>query len=99
MGRAGAQLLPAFADGAEGVQQAFKEFQELGGGLSDDFVNSADDAGDAIDRFKFAFSNLKSRIAGAVLPTLTKVTTGLAHATANFGRLADKTNVIKAALT
>jgi hypothetical protein len=66
--------------------------------MSDEFVDAADEAGDAIDRFRFAFTNLKVRVVGAILPTLTKVTTWLAHAVAYFGRLVDKTNAIKAAL-
>lgn len=97
MGRAGAQLLPAFSDGAEGVKKAFVEFQELGGGLSDDFVNAADEAGDSIDRFKFAFGSLKSRIAGAVLPALTKVTAWLSKGVAWITKITDKTNAAKAA--
>jgi hypothetical protein len=99
MGRAGAALLPAFEDGSDGVRKAFEEFQALGGGMSDDFVNAADDAGDQIDKLKFAFTALKSRIAGAVLPTLTKVTAWFTKAVAFTTRFTDNTNAAAVAIT
>jgi hypothetical protein len=67
-GRSGAELLPLLKKGGEELANLNREFEELGGGMQDDFIKLADEAGDEMDRLKFAMTGLKSRIAVADAP-------------------------------
>ncbi len=69
-GRAGKALLPVFAEGAEGTRRLAREFDELGGGMSDEAVAAADELGDNFDRINLISDSLKSRIAVVLLPIL-----------------------------
>lgn len=70
-GRSGAALLPLLKGGSEGLREMAKEFEELGGGMSKEFIENADRAGDEIDKLKFVMMNFKHIIAFQILPTVT----------------------------
>lgn len=72
-GKGGLALLPMLRDGKEGVEALFKRFEELGGGLSKEFVKAADDAGDAQAELGIAMTSLKSKIGVQVLPIVTNL--------------------------
>jgi hypothetical protein len=73
LGKAGYKMLPAFADGAEGLERFRKKLEELGGGMTDDLLRVAGEADDALDDLEIATTSLKSRFAVALLPTLNTV--------------------------
>lgn len=68
LGRGGVALLPMFQKGKEGLKEAFDAFEELGGGMQGEFVESAKKADDEMIKLKFAMTGLKSRIATALIP-------------------------------
>lgn len=79
-GRAGAALLPLFAKGAEGLDEALAKLEEFGGGLSDELIPLAEAAQDRFTEFEIATTSLKSKIAVALLPALNQLTLGLSKA-------------------
>ena len=70
-GKQYARLLPMFRRGADGLAVLRKEFAELGGGFSDDFVKNAGAWEDGVDRLKLAGTSLASQVIGPLLPILT----------------------------
>ena len=72
LGRAGRQLIPLLENGREGVEALFERFEELGGGMGDDFVEAAAQADDAIIDFETALLGIKTTIAAQWLPILTR---------------------------
>lgn len=76
-GRAGAALLPLFAKGAEGLDEALAKLEEFGGGLSDDLIPLAEAAQDRFTEFEIATTSLKAKFAVALLPILNQVVLGL----------------------
>lgn len=97
-GRSGAALLPILSQGSDGLEELYKEFDRLGGSLSEDFIAGADAAGDEIDKLKFSFEGLKSRIAVAVFPTLITLTKYLEGVSGSLVRLSKETNVVQVGL-
>jgi hypothetical protein len=79
-GRAGAALLPLFAKGAEGLDEALAKLEEFGGGLSDELIPLAEAAQDRFTEFEIATTSLKSKLAVALLPALNQLTLGLSKA-------------------
>lgn len=97
-GRSGAALLPILNQGSDGLEDLYKEFDRLGGSLTEDFIHGADEAGDELDKLKFSFEGLKSRIAVAVFPTLITLTKFLEGVSGSLVQLSKETNVIKVGL-
>ena len=69
-GREGMALLPVLGQGSDKLREVAKEFQELGGGMSKEFVESAKETQDETDKLKFALTNIKIVIIGALLPAV-----------------------------
>lgn len=69
-GRGGRALIPTFAQGEEGIRKMREEFEALGGGMSTEAVDAADEYGDAITRIDTAMLSLRSRIGVSLLPVL-----------------------------
>jgi hypothetical protein len=62
--------LPIFADGAAGIDELSRRFDELGGGLSQDTVDGANAADDALNDFDLSLRSLKGTLVTSVLPTI-----------------------------
>lgn len=73
-GKAGAELLPLFADGANGLRMAREEAERLGLSMGPEQQKRLQDAGDAIGKLKEAAGGLGRELALAVGPSLTKFT-------------------------
>jgi hypothetical protein len=97
-GRSGASLLPLLKGGSKGLKELDVDFKRLGGGLTKEFIEAADKAGDEIDKMKFALTGLKSRVVGEVLPGLTNFVMKLQHVISYLIRLAEHTNIVKVAM-
>jgi hypothetical protein len=76
-GKAGAELLPLFEDGAEGVRKLREEARRIGQSFSTDQLKSLDAAKDSIDRMKSSFEGLATALVAKVSPALTKFFTSL----------------------
>lgn len=98
LGRGGANLLPMFQEGGKGIEEAVKDFEELGGGISEDFTKQAHEAERQTVRFQFALTSLKSRIAQAVMPAFEGIFKFMTKWVVKLIDLNKKTNFVKTAL-
>lgn len=78
LGRAGAQLLPLIRQAPGEVDRLRRRFQELGGGLSDDVVDNANQAQQSLADFDVATQSLRSELVGAFIPSVTEAFRGVA---------------------
>ena len=98
MGRSGAALLPLLNGGAEGAEALLARFEELGGGMGEDFVRNSEAAADALTDWDTATLGIKATLANSFLPTLTRILNGLAEWGAGVGELLRGSNVLEIAL-
>jgi hypothetical protein len=84
-GRSGAELLPLFEQGAEGIRKAREEAQRMGASLTDEQVKKLADADDAIKRLSSSWDSFARTLTGAVAPALTRVFDILSNADAQKG--------------
>lgn len=96
-GRGGAALLPTLGEGSAAVKKLYERFEKLGGALSKEFIEAADDAGDKLDDFHFAVTRLKAALVTKFLPYVTKGAETLAFMTAHLSRLAKQLNFARIA--
>jgi hypothetical protein len=97
-GRAGTALLPIFAKGRDGVAALMQEFDELGGGLSNEALDVLKESGKASKRFDTAILGLKSRLAVELFPVLTQLVGYGVKGVVWFQKLTAHTNFFKAAM-
>ncbi|HVY32575.1 MAG TPA: hypothetical protein VHB79_38825 [Polyangiaceae bacterium] len=81
-GKQYARLLPLFREGPQGIAKLKKEFQDLGGGLSSDFIEHAAEFNDDLDKLSVIGTSLGGQVLGPLLPLITKLAEGIA----SFGR-------------
>ncbi len=74
LGRSGAQLIPLLKGGAAGLREARAEAQALGGGLSGELIEAADEFDDNLTRLNFSLLSLKSIIGAPILNALDGMT-------------------------
>jgi hypothetical protein len=98
MGESGARLVPLLAGGAPGIDAAAQAFRDLGGGMSDEAVQSAAEYGDAVQDLDTALLGLKSRIAVYVLPFVTRLVGAVTTAEAAFSRATDRGALLEATM-
>ena len=72
-GRAGADLLPFFEQGAAGIRKATDEIERLGGKLTDEQIAKLADADDAIKRLERSWSSFARTLTANVAPALASV--------------------------
>lgn len=97
-GRGGAELIPLLNRGGEAFEEARKSMQELGGGMSKEFVEAAHEAEAANVRLKFSMTGLKSEVALAVIPVVNKVVEWLTNVVVVTKEFTKETNVLQTAL-
>lgn len=97
-GRAGRALIPLLNKGKEGAQGLFDEFDKLGGGLSEDFIKSAEEAEHSMVAMKTASRGLYSELGAALLPTVTDFVMELAHGVASLREWLSHTHLLRNAL-
>lgn len=69
-GKAGADLLPMFEDGAEGIRKAREEAERFGQSFSEEQLANLQLADDSIKRMKASFDGLSMTLVGKVAPSL-----------------------------
>lgn len=96
-GKQYARLLPLFKQGPEGIAKLKKEFQELGGGLSVDFIQNAAEFNDQIDTLSIAGRGLASEVLAPMLPILVdlgKAGVGFARALTGTSKASDTLSLL-----
>ncbi len=96
-GGAGRRLVGVLHDGSGGLEELRGQFQELGGGMSEDGVSAADAYGDAMGRLDVSMMAMKTRIAVVLLPVLRSVSDFVTGLTATFSRFTRGTHLVEAA--
>lgn len=97
-GRSGVRMLGALKQGKPGFAAFRAEFEELGGGLSDEAIKAADEYGDSLFKLNFAFTSIKSMIGAELFPKLTELVGGFAKGVSVARRFAKDTNLVQAAM-
>lgn len=97
-GESGARLLPIVNEGEEGLAQLRARFRELGGGFSDDVIDGAAGAQDALTDFRLAMMGLKGVLAASVLPAVTRFVTMIADGAAKLAELVRTSSAVHAVL-
>jgi hypothetical protein len=72
-GRAGAQLLPLFKDGAEGIRQMRQEARDLGLVLNEDMAREAERANDQLDRMFRVLNTQLTRVVVSLAPQIVRL--------------------------
>jgi hypothetical protein len=98
LGRSGIEMIPLLSKGRGELERLFKDFEDLGGGMSEEVARSSEDAADAILGWDVAMEGLKSEIVGAVLPAITRFAKQVGKGIAQFRAFAKNTKIIEAAL-
>lgn len=97
-GRSGQQLVPLLSRGAEGIAELTAEFDALGGGGADDFIEVAQEMDDQMHRLDLAMFSLKSRIATVLIPIFTRMAEATTKFVAAFTELAKHSHIVQATL-
>lgn len=84
-GRAGAELLPLFAQGAAGIQAAREEADRFGLSLTNAQAGNIDAMGDSFDRAKAAIQGVINQVVAYLAPAVTAVTTAFSNLIGNIG--------------
>lgn len=78
-GKAGADLLPLFSEGAEGLRKAKEEAERLGLVFTEEKLKKFQEADDATKRLAAAWQGLANTLTLAVEPVLTRILNGMAN--------------------
>jgi len=78
----GVALVNMLRDGGESLMAMRRRFQELGGGISEEFARAAEEATNQLGELDVVVTGLKSQLVLALLPTLRRVVGGIIR----FGR-------------
>lgn len=97
-GRAGARMIPILEKGSKGIQGLYDEFEELGGGMDEEFVENAKAASHEMHKVELVMKSVKSTIAAALLPYFTDLVAHMVDATNWFRELAKHSYIVQTAL-
>lgn len=97
-GKNGLSLLPLLKSGADGTQELFDRFQDLGGGYSREFATAAAAAADAQTDLNIATKGAKNALGSILLPYVAKGVSGLANFIARITKAAKGTTVFRSIL-
>ncbi len=75
-GKQYARLLPLFRQGPAGIAQLKKEFDELGGGFSPEFIKQSEEVNDNLDRLGVSFKSVSVQILSEALPGILELSRG-----------------------
>lgn len=76
-GKAGADLLPFFEDGAKGIRAAREEVEKLGGALSDEEIQKLADADQAIKELSLTTRGWAASLTAEVIPAVLEFVRGI----------------------
>ena len=94
LGRAGAEMIPALNKGGDAFRNANKEMAELGGGMSTEFVEQAQQAKEQLVKLDTTFTGLKSTLTLALLPNVMKLVEAFRDLTKGALDVEKKTHIV-----
>lgn len=97
-GNVGQKLSPLLARGGAGIAALRREFQELGGGASEEAIAAAAEYNDNLTRMRVASQSLGYRIMNQLLPGMIRFTEVLSSGVAWLSSWADRTYVLEAGM-
>ena len=98
LGRGGAELIPMLNRGGAAFEEAKAKMEELGGGMSKEFVEQAHEAEAANVRLEFSMKSLRARIATALIPGFSELVEWFTRQVSAVQRFTKETNVVTTAL-
>ena len=98
LGQSGARLGPLFAEGREGIEALLAQFEELGGGASEDFVQLAAEAQDAYTRLDLSLTSFRSHVGTLLLPVVRRMVDGMTALVGSVREAVEGTHIFEAAL-
>lgn len=97
-GRNGMALLPLLSQGSEGIAKLRTEFQELGGGASQEAIAKMSEYRDQVDRANVALESMKSEIVLGLLPIWRFFSEAARRVSQAFAHIARTTRLLDVAL-
>ena len=97
-GRSGRELIPLLNKGRAGIEGLYKEFDRLGGGLSEEFLHASEEAETATKNLNFTMKGLSSEIGVALLPTVAELAQDVAEGLVAFREWTKDTHLLRNAL-
>lgn len=94
-GRSAGGMIKPLSMGRKEAEKFFKEFEELGGVVSKDFVEKSVKAEHEMKKFKTVMGGLKRDAVSALLPTVLKVAEGLKNFALKIRGITSQTNAIE----
>lgn len=97
LGKSYAAMLPALEGGGDGIRKLRKEFQELGGGFTEDFGKQSEEFNDNLTRMRVIWKTVGITIVGQILPTMLQLSQRFIGVLRPIVALIKNTNALKAA--
>ena len=97
-GRAGARMIPLLNKGSKGISEFYDEFEQLGGGIDEEFVAAAEEGEHQMNKLGLAFKGAKATIAGALLPAFTHLVEKVTSVVGWFRELSTHSYIVQTAL-
>lgn len=94
-GRSGVKLVGFLSEGKDGLDKLRQEFEELGGGFSEETIKAADAYGDNLLRLNVAATSLKSTLGNEILPVLSDIVRFIAKTIGKIREFAKGTELAK----
>lgn len=97
-GRAGAKMIPLLNKGSKGVQELTAEFDALGGGLSEQFVEASGKGERQMIRLNTAGRGLVGVFATALMPAFTSIVSWVTSLVTSFREFTSHSYIVETAL-
>lgn len=94
-GKSGVDMIPMLASGGDAVRSLMAEVDDLGGVMSQDFINKAGEADNAMKRFHYATNMAKVQLSSALIPAFTALVKKGTELVSWFVRLSKETNGVQ----
>jgi len=98
-GRAGTQLLPMLAQGAEELRELREEAHKLGIVFDQEAANAAAEFNDALTRLNAGMTGIKNEVGGALIPTLMTLIDTMTGVTENIIAWSKENPILSSSLT
>ena len=97
-GRAGSKLIPLLNKGSKGIDEFYTEFEKLGGGIDEEFVQAAEEGEHQMNKLNLVWKSSKATIANALLPAFTWLVSSMTEAVSWLRQLSTHSNFLQVAL-
>lgn len=97
-GRAGARMIPLLNKGSKGIAEFYDEFEQLGGGIDEEFVQAAEEGEHQMNKLSLAFKGAKATIANALLPSFGWLVSKITDVVGWFRQLSTHSYIVQTTL-